>query len=101
MKFKEITREELEELFGRVFDFEDRGEFIQFKTDWNEDDFYEVLFGEDFVEFPNGGNFGGGYIKDNETCEEAGVEPVKIETAEDLYNEMCKSMSEENGYVCY
>ena len=104
MKYKEITRENLEEWFNHVFDYEVRGgEFIQFKTDEGTDgEFYEVLFGEDFVELPNGGNFGGGYIKDKETCEEAGVEVLKIETSEDVYDAVIVgACNEEKGWVCY
>ena len=93
-----ITKEDLEKWFNRVFDYEESKEYFSFKTDEDSDDFYEVIFGDDFLEIPNG-SCGGGYVIDVGSCKEAGKE-FSLETAEDVYTYVANCGGEEDGWVC-
>ena len=86
---KEITKDMLKECLGtHVFDFENDGEHITFKTDFNWSDFYEVIVYEDAIGLPHETVPGAGWIK----------EDVEIKTVEDIYKILSESVCEENGW---
>jgi len=90
MKIKEITKENLEQWFDPVYDYENDGVWISFKSEIGYDEITEVNVSEDCVSIPNGGGFGGGYSKDH-----------KIESAEDIYDALLHACDEEEGWECY
>jgi len=102
MKIENITKENVEEYFGKVFEFYNDGECVNFKTNKGSNEFYEILFWKDGIELPNAGNTGGGYIKDEDSCNDINMDPIRIENVRDVYFEIINgACDEDEGWVCY